>query len=191
MTFKAKRYNSYLADAAAAAVNFPQNTPAWDFSGGFPEEYYYINSGDTEAKSCSFLWQGTEDVATLAALSGDPYTISDHPYIASLQVDVVRNSLIENKKLFLFLSLESLTDASGYLQEDPFNSLVQFPELIETQDSFTFTYLHPGDYYVTVVADANGDGYVSLGDITHVSQSITISPETNPTITLDNITVIN
>lgn len=191
MTFKGKKENLFLAQAAATAVNFPQNIPTWDFSNEFTKSDFYLNQGDTAAKSASFLSQGNYDVETLAFMSRDPFIITDHEYLAYLDVTVVRNALINNQKLFVNLSIDPLTDTNGYLIEQNFNSILLFPELSETSNLLKFTYLHPGDYYITVIADANGDGYPSAGDVTHVSQLITISPEQQHNITIDNINIQN
>lgn len=195
MTFKAVRNNSSLASTAAAAVNFPQNIPAWDFSSGFNQDHLYVNEGETKAKSASFLAQdltGEADLNALAYASGDPFVITDHPYLAYLDVTVNRNATINNKNLFLNLSYEPLTGADGYyLSEEAFNSILLFPELGGTVNEFQITYLHPGDYYVTIIADVNGDGYPSPGDYSHPSQFITITPEGTHEITIDNITTEN
>lgn len=191
MTFKGKKENIDLAQTAAAAVNFPQNVVAHDFSNGFVEGNLYLNAGDTVPKSASFLNQGSGDVFTLAAASGDPFIITDYPHVGYLNVDIVRNPAIDSVPTFLYLSKTPLTDSQGYLQATAFNDVLLYPELIATQNAFTFTYLHPGDYYVTVIADKNGDGFPASGDITHSSQAITITPGGQHQITINNITVQN
>ena len=191
MSFKAKQNDISLAQTAATSVGFPVNTPAWDFSGGFNASFFYDNPA-TELQSASFLAQnGSADVYTLAANSGDPYTLSDHPYLSTLQLNIARTPSINGKELFVHLSKSPLTDANGYLDINAFNSVLLFPQIAGNQDDLFITYLHPGDYYVTVVADANDDGFISQGDITHITQPISITPEQNATITIDNITVQN
>lgn len=192
MSFQGKKEHPALAQAAAQAIGFPQNTPAWDFSNGFNESYFYQNP-NSQYQTASFLAQDNNlDVYALAPLSGDPFTITDHPYLGTLQLDVVRNAMIDNTNLFVNLSIDPLTDASGYMTNlAAFNTILTFPELIGTQDQFLFTYLHPGDYYITVIADTNGDGFPGQGDVTHVSQQVTITPEQNQQITIDNINVQN
>lgn len=191
MSFKAKQNDLSMAQTAASDVGFPVNTPAWDFSGGFNEAFFYDNPA-TDLQSATFLAQSaTADVYTLSSTSGDPYTISDHPHLGTLQLNVNRNATINGKELFVHLSKDPLTDANGYLDVNAFNSVLLFPQIAGNQDNLFITYLHPGDYYVTVVADANDDGYVSQGDISHITQSITIAPEQNAAITIDNITVQN
>ncbi len=193
MTFKAKKEHPELSEAAAIAVDFPQNVPAWDFSQGFNQAHLYAEPG---AKSATFLAHdetATKDVLTLAAESGDPFIIDQHPYLGYLQVDIVRNSTIEGKNLFLNLSKDPLTDTDGYLVNslDPFNTILLFSEIVGTQDNFLITYLHPGTYYVSIIADVNGDGEISTGDYSHPLQSITIEPQGQQQITIDNITIEN
>ena len=194
MTFKGTKEHVELAQEAAIAVGFPQNTPAWDFSQGLNEDYLYVNPGDPEAKSASFLaQQTTNDVFSLAQESGDPWRIDEHPYLGYLQIDVERNPEIENKILFINLSRDALTDDQGYFvaDESVYNTVLLFPGLYENENQFLVTYLHPGTYYITVVADLNEDGFISLGDMTHAIQKITIDPEGQHQITIDNINVQN
>lgn len=191
MTFKAKKEHLDLAKTAADAVGFPQNIPAWDFSNGFNQAYLQASPG---AKSATFLAQqeADTDVFTLAQSAGDPFRIDQHPYLGYLQIDVVRNTDINNKTLFLNLSKDPLTNENGFFNNpEAFNTILLFPELISTQDQFLITYLHPGDYYITIIADVNEDGFVSQGDFTNPSQFIRIAPEEQHQISIDNITVQN
>ncbi len=190
MTFKGSNHDLSLAQTAANAVGFPQNTPAWSLSNGFIESDFYANAGDT-AKSASFLWQGSQDVAVLGGLAKDPIIISDYPHVSRLQVDITRNATIQNDELFVYLSKDPLTDNFGYFDMNGFGTVTLFPQVSGTVNQFEFTYLHPGDYYVTVIADNNGDGTISAGDITHVSQQITVAPGSQQQITINNITVQN
>ena len=193
MTFKAKRSSSTLYQDAANAVGFPKNEIAHDFSNGFNTDYLSINPGQDAPVSATFLAQGNgnDDVLNLAYQSGDPYRIDQQPSLSTLQIDLVKTPLIDNTTLFIYLSEDPLTDASGYLDVNAFNSVLLFPQLDANEDQFTVTYLHPGNYYVTVVSDVNNDGYVSMGDVTHITQPITITPESQQQITIDNITVQN
>jgi len=192
MTFKAKKEHTELAQTAAAAVGFPQNVPAWDFSGGFNQDFLYAEPGAKSATFLAYDETATKDVFELAAESGDPYPINEHPYLAYLQIDVVRNPTIEDKTLWINLSKDPLTDADGYFGAlEPFNTILLFPELVGTQDNFLVTYLHPGTYFVNITADVNEDGTISEGDYTHPLQSITITEEGQHQITIDNITIQN
>lgn len=192
MTFKAKKESVELATAAANAVGFPQNVPAWDFSQGFNQDFLYAEPGAKSATFLAYDEDNTKDVFTLAAESGDPYVIDQQPYLGYLQVDIVRNPTIVGKKLWLYLSKDPLTDSNGYFNSvEAFNSVLLFPEIGNDQDQFLVTYLHPGNYYVNITADVDGDGIISSGDLTHPLQSIGIDPEGQHQITIDNITIEN
>ena len=191
MSFRASKADEALAIVAATENDFPQNIPAWDFSEGFNQAYLQAAEG---AKSATFLAQqdSNEDVLGLALASGDPFRIDHYPSVASLQVNIERNTSIMDKRLFLFLSKEPLTDEFGYYRsEEAFNSILLLPELIGSRDDFRFTYLHPGEYYLTVIADANDDGLISAGDLTHPQQQLTVLPEGQHEITITNITIEN
>ncbi len=192
MTLKAKKGITSLAEAAAIVHDFPKNEVAWDFSSGFNPNHLNAEPGAKSATYLAYDSTGTQDVFTLAQASGDPFVIDQHPYLAYLQVDIQRNPTIEGKTLWINLSKDPLTDNSGYfVSQDAFNSVLLFSELIGTQDEFLITYLHPGDYYINITADVNEDGIIGAGDYTHPLQSITIIPEGQQQITIDNITIQN
>lgn len=196
MTFKGVRNIANLAQDAATAVGFPQNTPAWDFSDGFKEAELYVDQGASKPKTASFISQvdGVNDVFSLGQIALDPWRIEDHPHLAFLNVQLVKGANIQDKNTFIYLSTQPLTDASGYIKwtdTDAFNSVMKFPDVNPDVTEFLFTYLHPGDYYVNVIADENQDGFISPGDIASISQQISIAPEAQAQITIDNINVQN
>lgn len=193
MTFKGKRTDAELAETAAATVGYPQNVVAWDFSNGFMEEYLQAAEGGKSATFLSHDETLTKDLVTLAQESGDPWIVTDIPQLSFLNVKIERTAAIENATLWLNLSKEPLTDDYGYFVADQnaFNSVLSFPELSANESEFLITYLHPGEYYINITADTNGDGYVSQGDYTHPLQSITINPEDVQEITITDITVEN
>ncbi|MEX0273659.1 MAG: hypothetical protein AB3N16_04700 [Flavobacteriaceae bacterium] len=191
-SFRGAKKHLQLAKTAAMGLNFPQNVSAWDFSNGFQKEYLYALPEENTVKSASFLAQaGSNDVFTLANQSGDPFRIQDHPYLSQLKVDITKSSQIKDDNLFLYLSFEPLTDSNGYMLADAFDSVLQFPDIAASEDGFLFTYLHPGEYYVTVIADHNSDKLPGLGDITHRSQKINISPKSEHQISIGDITIQN
>lgn len=192
MTFKGKRGASDLHTQAKTEVDFPKNILAWDFSNGFREDYLYVPDDLKTAKSASFLAERKDnDVYKLAVASGDPFKIKDHPHLATLEVNIERNDSIKDSDLFVYLSEKRLTDENGYMITDSFETVLQFPILTGGENNFLFTYLHPGTYYVTIIADKSGDQIPSLGDITHPSNKIVITPEQNAKIKIRDINVQN
>ncbi len=196
MTFKAQKNISYLAETVAQELNYPQNIPAWDFSDGFNETDLYVEQGNDKAKSATFLSQvpGIDDVITLGQIAADPFRVEDHPTLSFLNVALQKNDTVTGKTAFVYLSESPLTDEWGAIQwtdEAAFNSVLKFPEIIAESDEFLFTYLHPGDYYVNVVMDQNQDGFISPGDVTSISQLVTVTPEDLTEITISNISIQN
>lgn len=195
MTFKAKKRDLELSQTAASETNFPQNISAWDFSEGFREDFLYISPGNEKALSTTFLSQGDENatVYDLAPLSGDPFTISDHPRLGSLTVNMTRNQQITNDVLLAYLSKSPLTDTNGFFTTDvdAYETILHFPVLSKGESTFFYSYLHPGEYYITIVADKNGDIAPSSGDITSVSQKFTIEQEEHKTIDITDISTQN
>lgn len=193
MTFKGQRYDAQLAQNAATQVGFPAPVPFWEFPEGLPEEWMYVLPDADKPRSASYLAQANDnDVFALAQASGDPITISDHAFLGLLDATFERNAQIAEDNLMAWLSTEPLTDSDGYmLDETAFNSVVLFPEISAPEDRFLYTYLHPGNYYLTVIADHNKDGLPGPGDLTHPSVPVTIEPGQTTAITISDITVQN
>lgn len=196
MTFKGKRNIVDLAETAATATSYPQNDiyEGLDFENGFNLDYVYVEEGATKAKSATFLAQQNEnDVFTLAEESGDPFIITQHPRLGYLQINIDRGSIPNSQRLLVYLSKDPLTDTQGYLTSnlEAYESILHFPELAVGENEFLMTYMHPGTYYVTVVADMNDDYSISEGDITHAQQMVTLAPLGQQEITITNINVQN
>ena len=154
MTFKGQKMHTSLAQTAATATSFPKNEVEFDLANGFREDYLYVQSGETKPKSATFLAQGNNnDVYNLATQSGDPFIITDHPRLGTLQVNITRNSQITNTNLFVYLSKDALTDTNGTLTSDvnAYNTILHFPTLENKEIQFLYTYLHPGEYFLTVI----------------------------------------
>ncbi len=196
MTFKGKKMHAELAQEAATASAYPQNVvdTGLDFANGFNPNNLYVKEGLSEANSATFLAvQEANNVFELAPLSGDPYIITDHPRLGYLLVDIDRGTIPADQPLLLFLSRDPFTDQNGYFNTDltAYDTALHFPILSIEENQFLMTYMHPGTYYVTVVADMDGDFSISEGDITHAQRMITINPLGEHQITIDNINVQN
>ena len=148
-----------------------------------------------EALSSTFLSQGDANatVYDLAQESGDPFTISDHPRLGTILLDITRNSAIESDVILAYLSKEPLTDANGIFSSDPtaFESILHFPNLVEGESQFFYSYIHPGDYYITIVADKDGNFAPSSGDISSISRPFTLEVEEDKIISVTEINVQN
>ena len=196
MSFTGKRMHPELAINAAKAVGFPKNVVDYDLSKGLPKPTW---ADEYPMTSASYIHEDTSrSIVELGRLSKDPRRIDQMPYLARLSVAIRRNTTIEGKKLHVYLSRDALVDErgkfitqSGYIREDLLNTLLLYPELAKKQSEFTFTYLHPGDYYLTVIADMDGDGLPSPGDITHSRRKVSVKPKSSQTVTITDMTARN
>lgn len=196
MHFTGRRTQPELARAAARAVGFPKNEPAFRFPDGVPVPNW---GTDFPVTSASFVHEDrTKSVLELAHLAKDPIRIDQVPHVGELTVTVERGAAARGKPLLVLLSSRALTDADGklrsrfgFLREDLGATILSFPQIHGRQDAFTFTYLHPGTYHVTVVADVDGDGYPGTGDVTHPARTVTVAPGANAAITIEGLDVVN
>ena len=139
-----------------------------------------------------------QSLVELGKLAKDPYRIDQIPYLSQCHLSITRNKRVQGRKLLVYLSEKALTDKRGkfitqfgYIREDLLNTLLLFPELSGKQDAFTLTYLHPGKYYLTVIADMDGDGFPSPGDISSPSTLLNIKPKSQSTIHVRNLNTQN
>ncbi len=186
MTYKGKKYSETLARTAAQKLNFPQQEIAYEFPTGFDNSYLYMK------KSASFLWQASsnENVFKMAKSALDPITIRDYPYLSSLKINLNRQKKMKNKQIILYVSTTPLTDKKGTLstEVDNYNNNILFSFLTNGEDSFKYTYVHPGKYYVTAIADLDKNYIISKGDISSKSIAVTIMPESNAEVNINSIT---
>ena len=196
MKFTASRKHIEISKSVADDLGYPQNKIDIDFSNGLPlpdwgKEYTTITSA-----TYIYTDQG-QGLEALAERSKDPYTISNMPYVSQLKVEIEQNQKIKDQKLIIYLSKQALTDDKGiiseygYVKESLFDGVFLFPNIEANHREFTFIYLHPGDYFITLVADVNKDGYISRGDITSKSLAITIAPKSKSVVKIDDITQQN
>lgn len=189
MTFKAKKETMDLATPAANKHGYPKNEIAWDFSKGFNQDHL---NGSTDPKSASYLSQGTNnsDLLQLAAASGDPYTIANYPEMAWYEIKMKVDTNLKSYKRQLYVSQMPLVDVSGNLSASSnFNRVLRFPELELQEESFLFTYMFPGNGYVTLVVDVDGDGSPSTGDYCRESIAYNLAPQDVKSLTIDSVWV--
>lgn len=196
MGFKGQRMHPELAAKAARDVGFPRNVIHFKMPAEFPKIDW--GEGVPQTSATYMSQEASKSLVELGRLAKDPYRIEHMPHVASLTVNVQRTGLTRGKNLTLYLSREALTDRRGkfitrygYVKEELLNGLLLFPDLGAKRDEFTFTYLHPGKYFLTVFADMDGDGYPSPGDITHPVRPVTVAPKSSSRVDIRNLTVKN
>ncbi len=196
MLFEGRRKHPGLASQAAEVFGFPKNVIGIDFSKGLPESAWAEEFPQTSA---TYIWEANDkNLIELGKLAKDPVRIDQMPYLSQLAIQIQRSPSTQGKKLQVYLSRDSLVDRSGkfitqygYIREDLLDTLLLFPELGAQETEFNFTYLHPGEYYLTVIADMDADGFPSPGDITHPQQKVTIRPKSKQRLTIRNLNVQN
>ena len=196
MAFKGKRMHAELAASAARKLGFPKNVVDYDFSNGLPKPAWAKEYPHTSA---SYIFEARgQSLIELGKAAKDPRRVDQMPYLSQLSVAIKRNQTIEGKKLHVYLSRDALVDEKGkfitqggFIREDLLNTLLSFPELGAKETDFTFTYLHPGTYYLTVIADMDDDGYPSQGDVTHSRLKVIVRPNSKQKVTISDMTVKN
>ena len=196
MSFKGERLHTELAAQAARKVGFPKNVVDFTLPRDFPKSDW---GSEVPQTSATYMWQEAgRSIEELGRLAKDPYRIEQMPHVASLTVTVERTAKTSGKKLLLYLSREALTDRRGkfrtrfgYLREELLNGILSFPEIAPNRNTFKFTYLHPGDYYLTVVADMDGDGFPGPGDMSHPVRPIKVAPESHTMVAISNLDMRN
>ena len=185
MTYKGKKYKDDLAKATAEKFDFPKKEIAYTFPTGFDDSYLYIK------KSATFLWQTDSNagVYEMAKSALDPITIRDYPHLSSLEVNLDRNKKIKDKQILLYVSTKPLTDDKGNLSKtiSDYDNNILFSFLNNGEENFKFTYVHPGDYYITAIADIDRNYIISKGDITGKSVAVKIEPNSEASVNVDDI----
>lgn len=194
MVFNGRKQHLELAKTAAKIHNFPSKVIEKQFPKGLPtpqwEDGYTATSG-------SYIWQDeTKDILELAKLAQDPYPINEIPYLSQMDINIEQTAITKNKKTTVYLSRSPLTDSAGrvsieygYIKQNKMDEVLLFSEIEGAK--FKYTYLHPGDYYITAFVDVDNNSALSKGDITNRSFKINIKPKSTQTITIDNINIQN
>lgn len=144
MLWKARLQDPTSAQAAITHFSFPQKQLVKDFSHTFdskPDAVYYD-------------------------LASDPYNETAQPYLGKTTVNVSFGSGYTpdpSKKVFLLITTQPLFSGFTY-DASKLKYRSRYVFLASTDHAFTFSYMHPGSYYLYALYDANGDGTFSSGD---------------------------
>ena len=155
MQWRARLQDTTSCQAAISHFNFPQKVMVKDFTTAF--------AGDSE----SIFYQN----------AGDPYPASAQPYVGQSTLLYTSNyALTGGHNVFLLVTTQPLI--SGFT----FNSAnmiyrSRYVILSSSQSAFTFTLMHPGNYYLYAYYDANGDGILDSGDyVSTANTQFTLAP---------------
>jgi hypothetical protein len=141
MAWLAKLQDTIACAPAVSNFGFPKKTMTKDFSTTFV--------GVTEA----IYYQ----------LGGDPYPESAQPYLgkttASYSYDAAHVP-VAGKKTFLVITTKPLVNGTTI----DLTHRSRYVILADNDFSYTFNYMHPGDYYLYALYDADGNGIFNSGD---------------------------
>ena len=144
-----------------------------------------------EVKDFTHSFDGLID-AVFYGNTGDPYPESAQPYlgVSTVNVSITNPSNPDpSKKLLIIITTQPLF--SGFVfqsQNLDYRSRYVFINAANST-SFDFNYMHPGNYYVNVIYDSNGDLNFSSGDYMNstfdVPLSLSSASSTSATVTVD------
>lgn len=142
--WRAKNLDTTETQDAITNFGFPQKQMVKDFSTGF----------------------ATMTEAMFYNTNNDIYKEVDHPYVGETNINIsYSGSLTINpgSKSFVIFTTQPLFSGVTYM---PQNLIYRTRYVIlDANDlDYTFTLMHPDDYYAYVIHDANGDGLIGSGD---------------------------
>lgn len=156
MAWSAKLQDTTSTQNAITNFNYPQHSLVKDFSTSFV--------GQTEAVYFS--------------TSGDPYPETDQPYLGRTIVNYTFGSgftPVSTNKVFIIITTQPLI--SGFsINSANLKTRSRYVILNANDLSYTFNYMHPGNYYVYALYDADGNNNFSSGDwVSAVNTSFTLN----------------
>ena len=158
MTWNAKLQDLTSAQAAVSHFAFPKKTLTKDFSNSFtgqPESVFYSTSG------------------------GDPYPETDQPYLGQATISYTYLNTyapVAAKKVFLVITTQPLI--SGFtpnLANLKYRS--RYVILAANNNTFVFSSMHPGTYYLYAFYDADNNLTFSSGDWVSTANTTFTLPE--------------
>lgn len=181
MKFDAERAHPKVSSDAARALNYPQKKVEFSFPNGLPEPKWPKSYGTIT--SASYMNQDTgKTLLEMASIAGDPITIKDLDHLSKLKINFPESGKAKGKNLKIYLSLEPIVGDDGIYsdrnkeQVASMYTTVYFSDFPPGTKDFTYTYLHPGTYYVTVFADLDGNEYMTNGDFCAPSVKVQVKP---------------
>ncbi len=196
MQYKAMRKNQAVASDIAERLQFPQNIVDKDFSEGLPTPKW--GAAQTISSATYLCKDDKSPLKSLALKSNDPYSIAMLPYLAKIKVALKQSEQTKDNPLIIYLSKEPITDKQGKLllekgdlKKGLADGVYSAPVIAANETNFVFQYLHPGNYYLTVICDRDANGYPSSGDLSNKSKLVRVAPTLVKSITAKEINIEN
>lgn len=171
MTWASKLQDTTSANTAAANFMFPKKTMTKDFSTAFigQSEAVYYNP------------------------SSEPYDEASQPYLGQTTVNYSFDaSHVPDpaKKVFIFITTQPLFNGMTF-NAGNLKYRSRYVILAANDLSFTFNYMHPGNYYLYALYDSDGNNMPNSGDwFTPVNTAFSLTPKgTSAVSTQINFTI--
>lgn len=165
MDWHAALQDTTSCQAAIAAFSFPQKTMIKNFTStfaGVSESIYY-------------------------STTADPYPQAAQPYLGQSVLSYTVSSSLPviptGAKVYLIVTTQPLIGGMGPIIANlAFRS--RYVLLSAPSNTFTFNYMHPGNYYLYAYYDADGNGTLSTGDyVSTANTTFTLAPLGNTSAT--------
>lgn len=167
MGFVGINQNPHLAEQATATFDYPQPIPEVRLDGKFK------NLVD-------------HDSALFLEKELDPLPRKEHSHISDLSISINRSLGAVDKKLMLYISMQPLVNKNGKVDYTSLNSqIIRTIDIGIDENSYTCTYLHPDEYYITIFSDTDKNYYPSTGEISSKSTRVIVPPEQQIAIAVD------
>jgi len=129
--------------------------------------------------------------AVFYSLADDPYLETDHPYLGVVNISInINNPTTIDPNKMIMISITSEPLFNGYIFN--INNLKYRSRYVfvkANNPTFSFSYMHPGDYYLNTIYDSNSDSFFSSGDYMNSSLdkafTLTEKGEENVSINID------
>lgn len=145
MTWSATLQDSTTCKDAVAQFSFPKKTLTKDFTNAF---------------------EGHNEAIYYSATGGDPFPENEDAYLGEANISYSFSSAFSpsaNEKVLLIISAQPLIDGFQ-INMDNLRFRSRYILLAANDLDFTFASMHPGDYYLYALYDADGNGTYSSGD---------------------------
>ncbi|MCX7652633.1 MAG: hypothetical protein N2200_07190 [Bacteroidia bacterium] len=159
MQWTAHRLDTTLYKMTAQRLGFPAKVPVGDFSRAF---------------------NGRQEAIYYSPIVDDPYPSSQQPYLSTLHARYRHGtaySPLPDKSVILFTTTKPLIENFQYKPEN-LRYITRYVRMPADKSEYSFYHIHPGDYYLYALYDADDNGMPSSGDwFSLQGQAVNIPPE--------------
>jgi len=167
--YNAKNHDRAIADSVKQALQYPQSVSMTNLTGVFD------NRSD----------------AVFYSFTGDPYPESSQPHLGITNLSYAFDASVTpdpQKKVLVILTAKPLFDGLIFNAAN-LKYRSRYVILNADDPNYSFTYMHPGTYYINLLYDINGDMLVNAGDYVNFpfdkSFVLPVSGTVSPSVTIN------